>query len=174
MGVQSLAIVALCIWFFSYHSKSRTKILCIQLISCLFWIVHFILLEAYTGALLTSISTIRLFLFLFKTDTNWISSRVVMWIFFVLLSISTYVTGESYWSIAAFIGGCFALIASWQSDINKIRKLFIPSHIGWLVYNISVGSIGGIIAELFLGISAAGSLFSGKIFSFLKKKNKYF
>lgn len=160
--IQLLAIVALGIWFFSYHFSSRKTILLVQLLSFVFWITHFILIEAYTGAALAGVAALRLALFSFKTNTNWIGKPIVMWLFILLFGLSTYLTFESYWGIAAFVGGVFAIIASWQLDTNKIRKLFIPSHLSWIVYDIFSGSIGGAISEGVLCLSAIISLLRKK------------
>lgn len=160
--IQLLAIVALGIWFFSYHFESRKTILLVQLLSFLFWITHFVLIGAYTGSALAGVAALRLALFSFKTKNNWISKPVVMWLFVLLLGVSTYFTFNSYWSIAAFVGGVFAIIASWQFDTNKIRLLFIPSHLSWILYDLFSGSIGGAISE--------GVLCASAIVSLLRKK----
>lgn len=160
--IQFLAIVALGIWFFSYHFKSRKTILLVQLLSFIFWITHFVLIGAYTGAALAGVAALRLALFSFKTEINWVGKPIVMWFFIFLLGISTYLTFESYWSIAAFIGGVFAIIASWQFDTSKIRILFIPSHLSWILYDIFSGSVGGAIAEGVLCLSAIISLLRRK------------
>jgi hypothetical protein len=160
--IQLLAIIALVIWASSYHFKSRRGILLFQLLSFIFWIAHFILLGAITGAVLSTIAAIRLALFSFKTETNWISKPIVMYFFVVLLVVSTAVTYSAYWSIFALIGGIFAIIASWQNDKNRIRILFIPSHLFWILYDVLAGSYGGAISEAVLGVSA--------LWSFLKKE----
>ena len=161
--IQLLAIAALGIWFVSYHFKSRKTILLVQLLSFIFWITHFILIEAYTGAALSSIAAVRLALFSFKTNANWIGKPIVMRSFVALLGLATYFTFESYWSIAAFMGGVFAIIASWQIDTDRIRILFIPSHLCWILYDIFSGSIGGAISE--------GALCLSAIISLIKKKS---
>ncbi|MFA7193860.1 MAG: YgjV family protein [Candidatus Paceibacterota bacterium] len=161
--IQLLAIIALGIWFSSYHFNSRKTILLVQLLSFVFWITHFILIEAYTGAALASVAALRLALFSFKTNTNWIGKPIVMWLFILLLGISTYFTLESLWGIAAFVGGVFAIVASWQLNTKKMRVLFIPSHLSWILYDIFSGSIGGAVAEGILCLSA--------IISLLRKRN---
>jgi hypothetical protein len=160
--VQSLAIIALIIWTFSYHFKERKPILVVQLLSVFFWITHFILLGAFTGAALSVVAAIRLFVFSFKKKGNWTINPLVFWLFIVALLIPTLLTFNAYYAIFAFIGGIFATIASWQNKQNNIRVLFIPSHLSWIVYDLFAGSYGGAISETILGISALISLFSKK------------
>lgn len=156
--IQSLAIIALIIWGTSYHFKYRKTILLVQLASFVFWIIHFLFLGATTGAVLAGVAALRLAVFSFKTKNNWIDSSFVKWFFILLLITSTYFTFSSYSALFALIGGIFAVLASWQYDENSIRKLFIPSHIGWIIYDIFIGSYGGAISEGILGISALISL----------------
>lgn len=160
--IQSLAVLGLTIWATSYHFQSRKKILLVQLVSFIFWISHFILLGAIVGAIVSSIAAIRLFVFAFKKKDNWISHPSVP-VFFVIVSVfATYITATTYLAVFALIGGVFAIIASAQNEENKIRKLFIPSHISWIIYDLSVGSYGGALSEAILGMSALISLFKKK------------
>lgn len=156
--IQSLAIFGLLIWASSYHFKKRKSILLVQLASFIFWILHFIFLEAYTGAALAGVAALRLAIFSFKKKSNWINNPLTLGIFIGALIISTVLTFSTFWGIFALAGGIFATVASWQYDQNKIRKLFIPSHACWIVYDLLVGSYGGAISETILGISTIVSL----------------
>lgn len=160
--IQSLAILGLIIWGISYHFKNRKTILLVQLISFIFWITHFTLLGAQTGAVVASIAAIRLALFSFKKQNNWISKQYVLYFFIILLVIFTYLTYSSYYSLFALVGGILAIIASWQIDTQKIRAYFIPSHISWIIYDLFVGSYGGALAEAILGISSIISISQNK------------
>lgn len=157
--IQSLAILGLLVWTTSYHFNNRKTILLVQLASFVFWILHFVLLGAMAGAVLSAIAAIRLALFSFKTKNNWIGSPAVMTFFIIVSIIATYLTSVGYWSVFALIGGIFAIVASGQDDENRIRRLFIPSHISWIVYDIFAGSYGGAISEGVLALSALLSLF---------------
>lgn len=162
--VQSLAIFALLSWAVSYHFKSRKSILLAQLVSVIFWITHFGLLGAYTGAALSAVAALRLIVFSFKKKNNWVSKPFVLVAFIVALIVSTILTFSTFWGIFALAGGIFATLACWQYDQNKIRLLFIPSHVCWIIYDILVGSYGGAITEAILGLST--------IFSLLRKDLK--
>lgn len=161
--IQLLAIIALIIWSSSYHFKDRRTILLVQLISFIFWIIHFVLIGAITGMVISIIAAIRLFVFSFKTKDNWIANPLVSWFFIIISIIFTYFTMTAYWAVFALLGGILAIIASIQDDENKIRIFFIPSHIMWVVYDIFAGSYGGAISEGVLGLSAFISLFKKKI-----------
>lgn len=162
--IQSLAIIALIIWGSSYHFKKRKSILIIQLISFIFWVSHFILLGAYTGAALSAIAALRLGFFSFKKKGNWTSSPFVLFGFIGLVTVFTIFTFSAYWVIFALIGSIFAIIASWQYSQNKIRILFLPSHASWIIYDLFAGSYGGAISEAVLGVSA--------LVSFLRNRKK--
>ena len=161
--VQSLAIIALLIWASAYHFKERRTILLVQLGSFIFWIAHFFLLGAFTGAALATVAALRLAVFSFKKKNNWISNKIVLWFFIAILVIATLLTFSTWFGIFALIGGIFATIASWQDKQNKIRLLFIPSHLSWIIYDLLAGSYGGAISEFILGASSVISLFRKKL-----------
>lgn len=156
--VQSLAIIALLIWAASYHFKKRKSILLVQLASFVFWVTHFVLLGAYTGAALSLVAALRLAVFSFKKKDNWVSKPIVLWVFIGIMIIATLIVSSSLLGIFALIGGIFATVACWQYDPKKIRFLFIFSHISWIIYDLFVGSYGGAISEAVLGISTISSL----------------
>lgn len=160
--VQSLAILGLIIWAVSYHFSSRKKILLIQLCSFIFFITHFILLNAYTGAVVAFIAALRLLAFSFRKKNNWIDHPIVPVLFIIITAIFTFITAENFWAIFAFIGGVIAILASFVLDEDKIRRYFVPSHISWIIYDIAVGSYGGAISEFILMLSALSSLFKYK------------
>jgi len=156
--VQALAITALLIWAASYHFKKRKSILLVQLASFIFWIVHFFLLGAYTGAVLSLVAALRLTVFSFKEKNNWISKLIVLWVFMGIMIIATLLTSSSFLGVFALIGGIFATIACWQYNPKKIRFLFIFSHASWIIYDLFVGSYGGAVSEAVLGVSTISSL----------------
>jgi hypothetical protein len=160
--VQFLAIIGLIIWAASYHFKKRKSILLVQLASFIFWIAHFVLLGAYTGAALASVAALRLAVFSFKKKDNWINKPIILWAFIGVLVIATLLTASAIFSIFALIGGIFATIACWQYNPQKIRFLFIFSHASWIIYDIFVGSYGGAISEAVLGVSTIISLLRKK------------
>ena len=160
--IQILAVIGLIVWTTSYHFKDRKSILLVQLLSFVFWIAHFVLLGAVTGAVLSSIAAIRVGVFYFKTKNNWIGKPIVAWFFTLVLVIATYFTLTTYWAIFALIGGIFAVIASAQDKENRIRLLFIPSHLSWALYDIFIGSYGGAVSEGLLSLSALVSLLKKK------------
>jgi len=156
--IQSLAIVALIIWVSSYHFKTRKSILLVQLISFIFLIAHFVCLGVYTGAFLVTIAVLRLAVFSFKKQDNWISKPIVFWVFISMLVVATLLTLTTYWALFALAGGIFATVASWQYNQTKIRILFIPGHILWIIYDVIVGAYGAAITEAVLCVSAILSL----------------
>jgi hypothetical protein len=156
--IQGLAVIAMIIWTTSYHFKSRKTILLVQLSSVVFLCIHFFLLEAVIGLAISSIAAIRLVLFAYKQRYKWISHPAVPSFFIILTIIVTYLTATVYWAIFALIGGIMAIIASFQNEEDRVRKLFIPSHISWIIYDLSVGSYGGVLFEIVPCISAWISL----------------
>ena len=72
--IQAVGIIAMFFNIFSYQQKTTRRIIAFQLLGGLLFSINFLLLEAYIGALLNIIATIRAILFLnkekLKTENN--------------------------------------------------------------------------------------------------------
>ena len=157
--IQSLAIFALLAWGVSYQFKDRKNILLSQLIGSLFYVVHYFLLGATTGAFISILVVLRLGIFYFKKKGNWVDSPIVLWLFLILSLIATILTFTAYWAVFAFIGSVLAITATWQEKPTTIRRLFIPCHLSWITYNVFARSYGGVIAESVFLVSTIISLY---------------
>lgn len=159
--VQSIAILALGLFAISFHSKTRIGILAWQLLSLVVWVVHFSLLSAWTGAALCVVNAVITGLFLLKAkngqDDN--KSKFVLYGSLLALAVVMLFVWEGYFSIFAFLGVATITIAKWQNNIRFIRLISIVASMFWIIYDIFVGSYGGIISESIIILSVVASLF---------------
>lgn len=160
--IQSLAVIAVIFYLASYHAKTRKGILVIQSIGALIWTLHFLLISAWTGALVTFTGGTFTVVFLFKGKNKILSNNFVLYLSILTLGIFTFITWKGFYSIFPFIGVSSIMIAKWQNKPNTIRALCIPNSILWIFYDVVIGSYGSIIAE---------SLIIGSILLSLVKKD---
>jgi hypothetical protein len=145
--VQSLAVIAVIFYLASYHAKTRKGILAIQSIGALIWTTHFILMSAWTGALMTLTGGAFTIVFLFKGKNKFLSKDIVMYVSILTLGIFTYITWTGIHSLFPFLGVSSIMFAKWQNKPNTIRALCIPNSVLWIFYDLVVKSYGSIIAE---------------------------
>lgn len=156
--IQSIGFVALLLFALSFQLKTKQKILGVQVFSFLFWSLHYALLGAWTGMALTLLNSLRVFTFYkYKGRPRWL-----LYIFLFLALLFTVITWEGYISLFVLGGVFFATISTFQEDEQKLRHLFPPSNIMWIVYNLFVRSYSGILSEIIVLISIIVGIFRNK------------
>ena len=156
--IQTLAIVALLAFAGSFHARNRKEILLWQILSLFFWTTHYFLLGAFAGALLVGVNGLLTVLFLFKHKKNWLSSSWILFLAICGLSISTFFTWQGYYDLFALCGVVAIVVAKWQDQPKKIKLISIIAGGFWILYDIFVGSWGGIFTESIITISIIISL----------------
>jgi hypothetical protein len=160
--IQLIAIVALIVFTGSFHSISRKKILLWQIVSIILWGIHYSLLGAWAGTLLISINGLATILFLYKDDYRWLRSVWVLAIVLAVSIVATIATWKDYSNIFALLGLASIIIAKWQTEIRRIRTISIFASMFWIVYDVYVGSWGGILSETVIILSIVVSLMRKK------------
>lgn len=161
---QLLAIIAVVFFLLSFHARSRKGILTLQLLSLLVWGTHFFLLSAFTGAALIVINGLVTILLLLKEKSKKLRNPVVLYLSVLVFSIFTFLTWKSIYSIFPFLGVCTITFAKWQDVPKKIRMVSIPASVFWIIYDISAGAWGSIIAEVLIIASISLSVFKSSRF----------
>jgi hypothetical protein len=155
--VQFLAILAVLFFIISYHAKSRKKILTLQIISVFIWAVHFLLLNAWTGAALMSINGVVIFAFLFK-GKNKLTNSLILYSSLCVYVLFDVLTWTNIYSLFPLLGVFCGLTAKWQNSPKLIRIISYPVSVLWIVYDVYAGAYGSIVAEVLIMISITISL----------------
>lgn len=143
----------------TYQIKNRKAIVLLNLTGCLSMLVAYILLKAYAGLAMVFISIARNIIFMIdekingKNDVTTKKDYIIMFVLLtacVLCAIPTY---ESIWSLAAIIATMSYTISACQKNIKVYRWMGIISGLSWVIYNIYIQSIVGIVFELVLLIA---------------------
>ena len=156
--VQSISIIALGLFTFSFHSKTRKGILSFQLAGLAAWFIHFYLLSAWTGAALMIVNAVITTFFLFKENKKWIDNYIFLSVSMLSLVVVTALTWQGYFSLFALFGLSSITLAKWQKTPNTIRKISVLASVFWILYDAFVGSYGGIISETIIIVSIGISL----------------
>lgn len=141
-GGTALTIVA-------YQQSKRKNILLCTVISAALFTVHFILLGAYTGAVMNFFAGLRSLVFMNNTKP-WAKSKIWVGVFMVIYTVACIVTWEKWYSVLPLIAMLLTTVSNWLQSERKIRFLTFPNSPCWLVYNILNNSVAGIITEIFV------------------------
>ena len=153
---QIVGIFAMILNIVAVQFKKPRQLFVCRLVGCCLWALNFLLLGSPTGAIMNMIDVIRsVFLLREKTAT-----KPFLWITLAMFLIAGLVTMDYTFSfmmiidILIIISQLVDTAGMWRNNFKIIRycQLFAISPV-WLVHNIVVFSIGGILTESFTIIS---------------------
>ncbi|MBE6782890.1 MAG: YgjV family protein [Ruminococcaceae bacterium] len=146
---QIIGFIAMAIIVISYQQKSHKHILTFQMVSGLLFTVHYILLGAYTGAIMNLLGAFRSLVYA-NRGKKWASGVVWPIVFSIGFLISGIFTWNGIFSIFPMIAMLMSSVVLWIEQ-PKINRMFsLPTSTCWLIYNIKEMSIAGIVTEVFV------------------------
>lgn len=153
----------------TYYAKDRKKILVIGFLSIIANAIAYILLNAWTGVAMCVVALIRNIIFWMdekkngKRETINKKDIIILVILYSTIIVSTIFTYDGFLSLLSVFATSTYTFSVWQKKTNIYKLLGIPVGILWILYNIYVKSIFGIILESILLIcSISGYLLERK------------
>ena len=110
-------------------------------------LIHYLLLGAWSGVAIKTVGTVRNGIAAYETKKHK-KSKVFPLIFVTFYIISGFLTYDSIFSILPMISASIYTIAIYMADAKIIRYAAVFGSTLWLIYNIHVMTIVGIIAEM--------------------------
>ena len=163
-----IGVVAVCLYLLGYLQKRRKQIILFNVSSRILYILQYVLLGAFEGAVLDVAGTITSLLAQ-KKSTAFIAKHLKL--FIVAASVLIIAAGlfvyEDWISVLPIIGVLLHTGAFWLSNEKVIR---IVSFIGspfWLLYNFLSGAYPSCVGDILSMVSLAISMFR---YDFHKKK----
>ena len=147
MMIQAVGFVAVAFYIISYQMRSNRKLFLFQLMGCLIFLIQFILLGAYTGALGLAVNILRNLLLLKVNDWPWVRSKKTLAAILVLLVGITVFTWDGWISLLPFISVSVTCIGYWTNSAKEIRLSQLIGSPCTLLYDGLVRSWGGLLAE---------------------------
>ncbi len=159
---QVLGAAAMVISFIIFQGNSKKHMLSFQIISCVLFGTHYLLLTvignaALTGAVLNFINVARNVIFRFglKPENKWADIKIWSVVFSLIYVAVGIFTWEAWYSILPVIGIVSGTLAFLPKNTTVVRMLHLPSSPCWLVYNVINGAWPGFITECFTILSLA-------------------
>ena len=143
-----VGIAAVIIYFLGYQQKTRKKIIVFNAASRVLYILQYILLSAFEGAVLDVAGIISSVLAQ-KKDNPVIKKHLNLFIvcvnlFIVLMGFTTY---KNIYSLLPVAGVILHTSAFWITDEKRIRQVSLLGCPFWLAYNFISGAYGSVIGD---------------------------
>jgi len=157
---QVLIIINSILLMITYQLKTRKSILIVSFFALFAAAGSYIFLSAWSGLAMIIVAIIRNLIFLIdekkngKSDVITKKDIIVLVILYIISIISAIFTYEGFWSLMSVFATMLYTYSVWQKKTRTYKILGIIVEITWIIYNIYIFSIFGIIVEIMLLISA--------------------
>lgn len=145
--IQAIGFLGLFIGVIAFQFKKHGNIVLAKMISELIFSIQYVLLGAWTAAILDCFSVIRNLLFRSFVKRK-ISTTPVIILFGTFVLITGFFTYDGILSLFPIGSKLLTTISYGMKNEKLLRFITLPSCILWIIYNISVGSIAGALTDL--------------------------
>lgn len=171
---QVCVLIGMIMIAISYFIKNKKWILLLNCMASAVYCVEYLLLGAYTGAILNVIGIARC-IWYYIDELNDKKQNIVSIIVVAVVSLIAGIWTARLWVDAVAILSVLLLIyALWQPNIKFYRYSSVICSICWLVYNVCIGSILAIFTEsimLVFGVVGIVNLYTHNLVKNEQKQN---
>lgn len=165
---QIVGLLAVLLFLLSYQQKERKNIITMNAISRVLYIIQYIMLGAFEGAVLDVMGTIASALAQ-KKDSPIIKKHLRL----VIVAVNLLMIGvglclyENVFSLLPIFGVLFHTGAFWISDEKTVRRLSLIGSPFWLAYNLISKAYGSSVGDV---LSMASIIIAMFRYDFRKKE----
>ena len=164
---QLFGIGAMISLFMIYQQSDRKRLLCCKLSADICWVIHYVCLGAYSGAIPNFSGIFRELIFMHRDEKKWAGYPFWPFVFIafnLLLGLHTFSVPINILPIAA--SACVTIFL-WLRRPTLTKIISIPVSLTFLIYDIFVGSWVGVLNESL----AIVSIFLSFIRTHLQRRN---
>lgn len=158
--IQFLGVLAAFFCVISFQTRSNKALYLCQLVANLMFAIHFLGMGATSGCFNLIATLLRNFLLGKADNWPWVKQKWVPALLIIISLSTTAITWENTFSLLPFIAVAGSIIGYWTDNAQKIRlSTLLCAAPCWLIYDISIGSMGGILNEIFILLSILLSIY---------------
>jgi len=158
---QAIGVLAMIESFFIFQVTDRRKMVLLKLLDDVLWIIHFVLIGGYTGALTTTVAIFREIIFYFRGEKKWAS--IPLWAvgFSIVFAACAPLSWTGIFSIFPATASVISTWVFWMKKTETAKLLQVPSAVCTLVYTLVYSSYSGTLAQI-ITLSSIGLFFIRK------------
>lgn len=150
---QIVGVIGIFFNILIYQQKQKESLLVHKLLSDMVSLLHFLMLGAFSGALIACIGCFRELTFL-KCSKDSPKGKIMLIIFIIVSLVSAAVSWKGFFSILPTIASVISVISFYQGDPKITRILSFPISMCMGTYCFFVKSYTGIINEVLTVMSS--------------------
>ena len=154
LAANIIGIIAVALYIISYQMKTRNGIMLCNATCRVFYILQYIILGAYSGAVLDVLGIAITYL---ASKKPFFEKKKILPLVIVLSNaavlIACLVSYQNIFSIFSMLGVAFQINAFWPKAEKKIRLISLGGCPCWLIYNFTSHAYGSCIGDIITFIS---------------------
>ena len=151
--IQSIGYLALLSVVLSFQKNKRKSILFYMFLGIILFVIHYSLLNAWTGAIMNLIEGCMVYVAYNKRYKKWARKPYWLFLFIIVFLSAGVLTAKSFVDFLPAIAQVIGAVAVWQRQPKTIRILMLFPRPLWFIYNLSVGSQDGMLTEVLILLS---------------------
>lgn len=158
----------------SYYAKSRKVVLLLSFLSLIANGATYVLLNAYSGFAMCVLAFARNIIFMIDEKKNGQRDKInrndiiILTLLYIASILSAIFTFDGFLSLLSVIATMLYTYSVWQKKTKVYKLLGMPIGVLWILYNLYVKSVLGVILEAVLLICST----TGYILEVKKDKKK--
>ena len=146
--IQAIGLIGSILAIAALQFSSRKKILVLQFIAAILWMIHYAFLGAHT-AVANNILCLARGIICYNNEKKWAKSKFWLYALIALYIFSAARTWAGMHSAFACIAMILTTVALWIHNMPATRMLFLINSPFMLAYNIMSGSYSTAVTESF-------------------------
>ncbi len=148
--IQIIGFVGLLFFVLSFQQKNRKMILFLMVIGQGIFLLHFVLLGAWTAVGMNVVGMVRSMVFWAREDKKWANWRFWPVVFIFLFIGAGILADESWLGTLPVIAMSIETTGLWLKNLKRLRMINLFPHPFWFTYNYLMGSWAGVVCEIFV------------------------
>ena len=155
--IQIIGGLGLAANFVSFQMKKHSHILLFRTVNEALFILQYFLLGALSGSILNIVGCVRNVIFTKQVAKNkkTVWSTVLFCVIFTAFGIATF---DGWASVMLIFAKVLSTVAYGNKNTTVVRGVSFLTHIGYLIYNLSVFSLAGVVGDIVLLTSLSVSI----------------
>lgn len=154
---QIIGLAAVALYLLSYQLKKRKHIVWVTCVSNGLYVIQYILLGAFSGAVMDFMSTVSSFFAAKKNDQPFLRHKkwltVINMLSIAVVGLISAFIQDEWLELLPIAGALFQTGGLWCDDEQTIRKFGLLSAPFWLTYNFLSQAYGASLGSVFAIVS---------------------
>lgn len=168
-----LGFVAISLFVLSFQLKSRKLIIVCNTVSRFFYVLQYIVLGAFSGAILDTVATVFSALVVNKDSACKRLKNILLILLYCVIVVFSILLYADIYSVFSFLGVSFELSAFLFIKEKNVRIVSLASQPFWFVYNLHYLAFSSVLGNCLAIISIVVSILRYDINIFDSKHKKH-